>query len=105
MGSDRAGTWVIGPSALVCRRLPLPGRSYSDFPQRTVDTTRRYCSYTNGKSIGNLAADALRAHGPHHFRCSKGAGGATSKVTHMIPPPVAVVLHYESGTYAKWRTK
>jgi len=65
----------------------------------------RYVSYTNGKSIGRLDAPSLRAHGPHHFRTDAGAGGNNSAVTHQIPPQVAVVLHYESATYAKWHSK
>lgn len=65
----------------------------------------KYCSYTNGKSFGLLSADGLRSHGPHHFRSTSGAGGAQAVVTHTIPAGVAVVLHFESATYAKWRTK
>jgi len=65
----------------------------------------KYCSYTNGKSFGRLDADGLRSHGPHHFRCSNGAGGSKSAVTHMIPPWVATVLHYESASFRKWRRK
>mmetsp|Transcript_36056 Transcript_36056/g.81805 ORF Transcript_36056/g.81805 Transcript_36056/m.81805 type:complete len:326 (-) Transcript_36056:405-1382(-) len=65
----------------------------------------RYCSYTNGKSFGRLDAAGLRAHGPHHFRCADGAGGSNSVVTHTIPPWVAIVLHYESATFSKWRHK
>jgi hypothetical protein len=65
----------------------------------------KYCSYTNGKSFGRLSAAGLRSHGPHHFRSAGGAGGAQANVTHTIPAGVAVVLHFESATYAKWRTK
>jgi len=65
----------------------------------------QYCSYTNGKSIGSLDAPSLRAHGPHHFRTDAGAGGTNSPITLQILPEVAVVLHYESATYAKWQQK
>ncbi|EOD19284.1 hypothetical protein EMIHUDRAFT_243012 [Emiliania huxleyi CCMP1516] len=72
-------------------------RSFRHFPTQ-------YCSYTNGKSFGVLAAAGLRSHGPHHFRSAAtcGGGGAGSL---DLPAGVAVVLHYESATYAKWRTK
>ena len=65
----------------------------------------RYVSYTNGKSIGRLDAPSLRSHGPHHFRTNEAAGGKGSAVTHQIGADVAVVLHYESATYAKWHSK
>jgi len=65
----------------------------------------KFCSYTNGKSVGLLAAPALRSHGPHHFRCATGAGGPDAGVTHCVAAGVAVILHFESATFAKWRTK
>lgn len=65
----------------------------------------KYCSYTNGKSLGLLSASGLRSHGPHHFRCANGSGGAHARVTHMVPAGIAVVLHFESATFARWRKK
>lgn len=86
----------------------LPSSSCrSPFLEATVfrHLPTRYVSYTNGKSIGRLDAPSLRAHGPHHFRTDLAAGGKDSVVTHMISPPVGVVLHYESATYAKWQVR
>mmetsp|Transcript_48360 Transcript_48360/g.80200 ORF Transcript_48360/g.80200 Transcript_48360/m.80200 type:complete len:576 (+) Transcript_48360:175-1902(+) len=73
-------------------------RAFRHFPTK-------YCSYTNGKSFAHLGANGLRAHGPHHFRCATGAGGANSAVTQKIPPHVACVLHFESATFGRWRDK
>lgn len=62
-------------------------------------------SYTNGKSIGRLDEPSLRAHGPHHFRNDKAAGGNASAVTFPISADIACVLHYESATYTRWLKK
>ena len=72
-----------------CSSPFLEARAFRHFPTR-------YCSYTNGKSFGKLSDAGLQAHGPHHFRCAAGAGGALSPFTHAVPPHVGVVLHYES---------
>uniref|UniRef100_A0A6U5JKF9 Uncharacterized protein n=1 Tax=Calcidiscus leptoporus TaxID=127549 RepID=A0A6U5JKF9_9EUKA len=86
------------PPTEACKDVFLEARAFRHFPTK-------YCSYTNGKSFAALHPSSLAAHGPHHFRCAAGAGGATSAVTHAIPPHVACVLHYESATFAKWRQK
>lgn len=62
-------------------------------------------AYTSGKSIGRLDAPTLQAHGPHNFRTTAGFGGRGSEITHQVPAHVAVVLHYESATYAAWQRK
>jgi len=79
----------------------------SPFREATVfrHLPTRYVSYTNGKSIGRLDDPTLRAHGPHHFRNHRAAGGAQSPVTFPIGPEVACILHYESATFAKWHQK
>ncbi len=64
-----------------------------------------YCSYTNGKSFARLDAPGLRSHGPHYFRSDAGVAGTNSPITHHIPPHLAVVLHYESATFERWRSK
>ena len=74
-----------------------------------------YCSYgrgeqSHGKSIAILSAPQLAPYSPHHFR---GQGGDTGSDpaetflmrTHILPPPVAVILHFESCTYRRWRDK
>ena len=58
-------------------------RAFRHFPTK-------YCSYTNGKSFGRLDADDLRSHGPHHFQCALGAGGAKSAGLADRCPPHAV---------------
>ena len=59
----------------------------------------RFCSYWNGKAIGVLAAQGLRAAGPHAFIASGGGG------RHEIAPWVGCILHYESCSFAAWRRK
>ena len=73
-------------------------RAYRHFPTK-------YCSYTNGKSFARLDAPGLRSHGPHHFRCATGVAAANSAITHHIPPYLGCVLHFESCTYGRWRSK
>mmetsp|Transcript_21426 Transcript_21426/g.67265 ORF Transcript_21426/g.67265 Transcript_21426/m.67265 type:complete len:366 (-) Transcript_21426:39-1136(-) len=63
-----------------------------------IVSTSRFASYTNGKSFGRVARAGLRAHGPHHFRAD---GGESAD----LPPPCAVVLHYESCTFDRWSRK
>lgn len=87
-----------------------------------------YSSYgaswlSTGKAIGVLGTqDGLKPDGPHHFAPAfsaassiYGAAGGLSIATHMrvlpcthtriLPPRIAVVLHYESASVARWRAK
>ena len=66
-----------------------------------------YCAYgggpnSKGKSIGSLSSPHLWPRGPHHFSRSNGED---SSETLVLPPPVAVILHYESCRYQRWRDK
>jgi hypothetical protein len=56
-----------------------------------------FCAYSNGKSFGRLRIPDLRSAGVHHF-----VGGSTysPSAAFVVPPHVAVVLHYESSSYA-----
>ena len=73
-----------------------------------------YCSYgqgelSHGKSIGVLAHGALAPLNPHHFRGASSSDhdpAATFLLrTLVLPPSVAVILHYESCSYRRWRDK
>lgn len=63
---------------------------------------------SSGKSIGVLACAELCPNGPHHFGRTDepltgeplAAGGSAT-----LPHGAAVILHYESATYARWRDK
>ncbi|KAJ1452917.1 hypothetical protein M885DRAFT_525590 [Pelagophyceae sp. CCMP2097] len=68
---------------------------------RFIAATSRFTSYTNGKSIGRVAAPGLRAHGPHHFRSSAPGNAQTLN----LDAACCVVLHYESCTFERWRRK
>ena len=77
-------------------------------------------SHNAGKSMGVLKSKRLRCQGPHHFM-TKGAGynnrfgEANEEVpkedlfdwtgTHVLPPCIAVILHYESCTIDRWQLK
>lgn len=85
----------------------------------------RYSSYgpaahNAGKSMGVLRCKRLRCTGPHHFSntssqlVGKDARDATTADelarfdwtgTHVLKPSVAVILHYESCTFARWQLK
>lgn len=54
-----------------------------------------FTAYVNGKSIGTLSDKKLKMKGPHAFTGS----------TKNIPPHVAVVAHYESACYDRWKDK
>lgn len=64
-----------------------------------------YTSYSSGKSIARLDSPAIQGHSQHHFRTGDIGGVTGSPITHPIAPATAVVLHYESPTYAKWLSK
>jgi hypothetical protein len=75
--------------------------------------------FNAGKSIGVLRSKKLRCQGPHHFTAKpawavgqpdllsaagpgdpiKGEFEFDWRGTHVLPPSVAVTLHYESCTY------
>ncbi|KAL1512034.1 hypothetical protein AB1Y20_005308 [Prymnesium parvum] len=63
-----------------------------------------FCAYSNGKSIGRLDCPELVARGAHHFSDGSSAAGRNAS-TFRLPAHVAVILHYESGSYAQWRRK
>ena len=61
-----------------------------------------------GKSFGLLACGALQPCGPHHFAASADFHTPVSGYmdgTRVLPSHVAVVLHYESCSFARWRLK
>lgn len=60
----------------------------------------KYCSYANGKSIGLLAHPNLAFHGPHHFNAPP-----SKAPSHHIPAGVAVIVHFESPTFPRWKAK
>jgi hypothetical protein len=77
-----------------------------------------YCAYggglrSKGKSIGVVGKAALWPLGPHHFvtdfeRSSQDDdqdGGKDRTPREILPCPVAVVLHYESCRFSRWRDK
>jgi hypothetical protein len=62
----------------------------------------------SGKSIGCLRVEAIAPNGPHHFGVAGSAatgmpldGGRSA----VLPHGAAVILHYESSTYERWRQK
>lgn len=59
----------------------------------------RFCAYSNGKSIGFLGCADLKAHGPHHFR------GSMPTTPDIVETYQGCILHYESGTFARWLAK
>lgn len=61
----------------------------------------------SGKSIGALSVDGLHPNGPHFFRMESGPCTHTMKdARHVILPPAsAVIIHYESCIYDRWRDK
>ena len=83
----------------------------------------RPCDYSSygghdgctGKSFGVLLASSgpqsawrLLPNGPHHFCSGKEEAAPSSgdlSQTHVLPPPVAVILHYESCVYSRWLDK
>ncbi|KAL3920411.1 MAG: hypothetical protein SGPRY_005259, partial [Prymnesium sp.] len=73
----------------------------------------KYCSYTNGKSFGRCLPSNSESHRLLHIcwidstprDCDRTDHITIAALTHMIPPWVATVLHYESATYRKWRRK
>ena len=74
-----------------------------------------YCSYgrgelSHGKSIAILSSPVVEPYSPHHFRGAGGEPGSDPADTYLLrtlvlPPPLAVILHYESCSYARWRDK
>jgi hypothetical protein len=62
---------------------------------------------SHGKSIGRLAIAGLAPSNPHHFKTLNlaGAGEYEVKGTVTLPPPVAVILHYESCSFRRWNDK
>ena len=66
----------------------------------------------HGKSIGIVNGPVpLHPYSPHHF---KGPGPVPERLAApdailprslMLPPPTAVILHYESCSYRRWRDK
>ena len=58
---------------------------------------------SHGKSIGLLAVDSLAPSSPHHFKTTAAEYTVAGTVT--LPPPVGVILHYESCTYTRWYDK
>jgi len=66
---------------------------------------REFCAYGNGKAFGKLSEAALRPAGPHHFAAGLMPAGSREAGTYDLPANAAVVLHYESGSYAAWRRK
>ena len=82
---------------------------------------REYGSYGSaahnaGKSLGVLRCKRLRCGGPHHFVARIPTGAEPTDPlesektfdwtgTHVLPAPVAVIVHYESVTYTKWLRK
>ena len=56
---------------------------------------------------------SLKGDGPHHFHLEGNAGPAAvtadrTQATHrmrVLPPRIAVTLHYESCDYARWQNK
>lgn len=94
-----------------------PFREACVFRHRISD----FCAYggpphSTGKSIGVLAHASLTMAGPHHFwrlldddalTAPKARDLVTcdSPTQLVLPPNVAVVIHYESATYQKWLDK
>ena len=63
---------------------------------------------STGKSFGVLRFANLECDGPHHFRLRSDSGHSAAAGygrTAALPPPLAVTLHYESCTLARWRRK
>ena len=60
-----------------------------------------------GKSFGVLSYSSLSGDGPHHFTPSGNSilHPQRSQHTRVIPPRLAVTLHYESCDYSRWQRK
>ena len=92
--ADGAGT-TTGSEAEEHSRIPFAvGRSF-------VHSPRRFMSYTNGKSIGQLATPRLEPADVHTF---VNAYSRTAP-PYSIPAHLGVILHYESFDLAAWRAK
>lgn len=83
------------------------GRCRAFRHRRRAYTAYGSAAHAAGKSIGRLRCASLQPASPHHFcadRFHSAAQGFMSG-TRLLPCHVAVVLHYESCSYARWRTK
>lgn len=60
-----------------------------------------------GKSLGVLACPTLQPVSPHHFGADRFSSAASGSMrgTVLLPPHVAVILHYESCSYRRWKQK
>jgi hypothetical protein len=76
-----------------------------------------FCAYgahvgSAGKSVGRLCCPGLAPCGPHHFNDiavgaherADPAHGDFSR-TRLLPPAVALILHFESASFERWRSK
>jgi hypothetical protein len=60
-----------------------------------------------GKSIAILSSSEVVPNGPHFFALatSQPSGQMSDSPTHVVPPAAAVLLHFESVVYERWRDK
>mmetsp|Transcript_46761 Transcript_46761/g.77432 ORF Transcript_46761/g.77432 Transcript_46761/m.77432 type:complete len:427 (+) Transcript_46761:232-1512(+) len=88
--------------ARIFRHRPAEYTSYGN----TQVTTEIGCC-TAGKSFGNLSLPGLVPDGPHHFTVRDGPSASMGELsgTWLLPPSVAVCLHYESPTLDAWERK
>eukprot|EP00316_Scyphosphaera_apsteinii_P012205 CAMPEP_0119338596 /NCGR_PEP_ID=MMETSP1333-20130426/96474_1 /TAXON_ID=418940 /ORGANISM="Scyphosphaera apsteinii, Strain RCC1455" /LENGTH=417 /DNA_ID=CAMNT_0007349919 /DNA_START=93 /DNA_END=1347 /DNA_ORIENTATION=+ len=111
---QRVADGVADVHALALEALVPRGGCEDAFTEARVFRHKRsaYGSYGSaagsaGKSFGVIAVDNLTCDGPHHFRAgwqSLAPRGDFSS-TYLLPPCIAVVLHYESCDYIRWKTK
>ena len=62
---------------------------------------------SSGKSIGDLRRPMLQPNGPHFFglRGESHKGELGDAPSYVLPAAAAVILHYESVSYQRWRDK
>ena len=86
-----------------------PFRECRAFRHRRSDFTAYGSSpVAAGKSFGALAQPNLQPSSPHHFATGKFGRLPTAGYmdgTHLLPAHVAVVLHFESAVFQRWRLK
>ena len=91
---------VMGANSIKMRNIEaVYEKSDCNNPFKSTKTfctnPKLFSAYGNGKSIGSLDYTDLKAHGPHIF---------TGK-QETIPSYFALVIHYESSCFYKWKQK
>ena len=108
--------------------IPSPAHLMSSGIRSFRHRPNDYCGYgqlqgSTGKSMGVLSHAGLVPLGPHHFGRCEPSGLAVGRVgllagrarraalsdqnaeTTLVPPPIAVILHFHCATFEQWQNK